>query len=392
MMVNPRERMVDMSSAIPTGNQWQKLIKFKGAVPELDRCTILVRTYHLKPGTDIAERQMILDQMLQVCIAYLKHYGLTEPLAPVFFQLGISAQKEKKRIEKASKGWDSVRRVFKPSKSQHGTAKTLTHHHSSNAESTSLGNYWLEALDPRHRSWGHQFGEIFNEWMHSDTTLNFWDWLEKTGKADVEGVQYLAPDERWKYWIIFDSLDKSLYRYNPKIGARGNKKNIPISKFSTRGMSTAHSGEHFAIWVCSPRGIFYSDSHIVNKFHHSSFLSGGRVLAAGEWVVSRGIILLITHKTGHYAASPFNLYNALKQLKSRTDLQKTVVQIKDYGRKRTKYVKAVEFLSKGGSASQCRQVGAQDTDGYGQYIKDGDVPVDMAKAAVSLAARDLLWQ
>ncbi|HKJ98746.1 MAG TPA: hypothetical protein VJ959_07485, partial [Desulfotignum sp.] len=85
-----------MSSAIPTANQWQKLIKSRGAVPELDRCTVLVRTYHLKPGTDTAERQMILDQMIQLCAACLKNHGLTGSLGPVFFQLGTSAQKEKK--------------------------------------------------------------------------------------------------------------------------------------------------------------------------------------------------------------------------------------------------------------------------------------------------------
>jgi hypothetical protein len=390
MVANPCKRMVEMSSAIPTANQWQKSIKSRGAVPELDRCTVLVRTYHLKPGTDTAERQMILDQMIQLCAACLKNHGLAGPLGPVFFQLGTSAQKEKKRIQKASKGWGSVRRVFKPSKSPHGPAIPLTHRHHSEAEPTSLGNYWLEALDPRHRSWGHQFLDIFNQWMHSDTTESFWDWLEKTGKADVEGVQYLAPDERWKYWIIFDSLDKCLYRHDPKKGARGNKKNIPLSKFTTRGMSTAHSGRNFAIWVCSPTGVFYSDSHIVSKFHHSSFLGGGRVLAAGEWVVSRGIILLITHKTGHYGASPFNLYNALRLLNDRTDLQKTVVQITDYSRKLTQYIKAVDFLAKGGNASQCHQLGAEKSIPYGGYVKPEDLPVDMAAAAQKLADRDAL--
>jgi hypothetical protein len=38
----------------------------------------------------------------------------------------------------------------------------------------------------------------------------------------------------------------------------------------------------------------------VNKFHHSSFFSGGEVTFAGEWEVSEGKVLKICNKSGHY--------------------------------------------------------------------------------------------
>ncbi len=122
-------------------------------------------------------------------------------------------------------------------------------------------------------------------------------------------------------------------------------------------MSTAFSGSGFAIWVCSPGGIFYSASHEVSRFHHSSFLAGGRVLAAGEWVVHDGTIQLITHKTGHYLASPQNLLRALWLLQPRTDLSRTVVAQTNYATGQTRYVKAVDFIRTGGDAERCEAIG-----------------------------------
>ncbi len=36
------------------------------------------------------------------------------------------------------------------------------------------------------------------------------------------------------------------------------------------------------------------------RFHHSSFLAGAPVKAAGEWLVVDGQVMAITDKTGHY--------------------------------------------------------------------------------------------
>ena len=367
-----------MPSAVPTKAQWKSMVKGKDPSAEIDRCTVLVSTYHLKSAADVSERTMILDQMLELSGGYLRDHGVASPESAVIGQLGLCAEKEKRLIQTATRGWSAARKVFGASKGALGPTRTVQHRYAGGPNPMSVRNYWLEAVDPRHRSWGHMDASVFDDWLNSDTEISFWDWLERHHRSDVEGVQYLAPDDRWKYWIVFGN-DRLLYRHDPGLGPRG-KGGIPLARFSTRGMWTAFSRDHFAIWVCSPNGIFYSNSHRVSKFHHSSFLAGGRVLAAGEWVVSQGLILLITHKTGHYMASAQNLLNAVRLLDARTDLRDTVVAQTDYATGTTRYVKARDFLAAGGNASRCHR------------IKDrhGDL-VDIAASARARAARGEVW-
>ena len=64
----------------------------------------------------------------------------------------------------------------------------------------------------------------------------------------------------------------------------------------------------WAIFVCSPGGKIYSNSHIVGYEHHSSFLDGGSVRAAGEISVDRGCLQVITAKSGHYRPDPATMH------------------------------------------------------------------------------------
>lgn len=59
------------------------------------------------------------------------------------------------------------------------------------------------------------------------------------------------------------------------------------------------------IWVCTnEKGrigpTFYSHVGIPHKFHHSSFTSGGALIAAGEWIVEAGSLKRISANSGHY--------------------------------------------------------------------------------------------
>ena len=56
--------------------------------------------------------------------------------------------------------------------------------------------------------------------------------------------------------------------------------------------------------------------------------------------MSEGTILLITHKTGHHAATPMDLFRAVTLLNSRIDLQKTVVAAMDFSKNELRYIKA----------------------------------------------------
>ena len=91
----------------------------------------------------------------------------------------------------------------------------------------------------------------------------------------------------------------------------GQVKDASGNAYHTGTKETHFSGEGWAIYVVGMDNTFYSASHVVNKFHHSSFLAGGPVQGAGEIAVDQGRIVAITNKTGHYKAGPAELTRTL---------------------------------------------------------------------------------
>ncbi|MEV6217610.1 hypothetical protein [Nocardia sp. NPDC051833] len=72
--------------------------------------------------------------------------------------------------------------------------------------------------------------------------------------------------------------------------------------FDTTEASTLWSpGGGRAIFVMDADGVVYSSPrHLLGRFHHSSFLAGGPVAAAGELVARRGRIILVSDHSTHY--------------------------------------------------------------------------------------------
>ncbi|HUI44309.1 MAG TPA: hypothetical protein VL523_20275, partial [Terriglobia bacterium] len=71
--------------------------------------------------------------------------------------------------------------------------------------------------------------------------------------------------------------------------------------YTTDGLSTVFSGDGWGIFVVDFQNNLYIHKHIEGDFHHSSFLSGDAVTAAGEITVNeQGWISVITAKSGHY--------------------------------------------------------------------------------------------
>lgn len=343
-------------SHVQTVATWRASTKGKAALDAAARVEVVLRVYHAKAGTEIEERRMLLQELAELARAHLKDNAMGTPYYGLFLDLGMQADKQLASMDKATKAWGAARKIFGASGSPHGKSNALQHYKAGEATPTSQQNYWLEGLDPKHRSWGHMDPKFFADWVaDTSTTKGFFDWLEDKNLAqNLPQVQYLAPDERWKYMCVFGD-DKIMYRHQAHLGAPGAGK-VPLERFTTWGLETAHSGRNYAIWVCSPGGIFYSNVHKVSEFHHSTFLAGGRVLAAGEWVVTAGKLLLISHKTGHHAASPENLYRALKLLETRLDISRTVVHVRDFAAKADKFVTATEFIAKNGNPSSCAPI------------------------------------
>ena len=85
--------------------------------------------------------------------------------------------------------------------------------------------------------------------------------------------------------------------------------------YDTSKMYSKFMGDGFGIFVMSADGRFYSTSHKIGLFHHSSFLAGGAVAGAGEMKVEGGTLKYITNKSGHYWPGDRELVQTLMALK-----------------------------------------------------------------------------
>jgi hypothetical protein len=308
--------------------------------------------YEALPESNVSERETSLKKIVESCRELRKSLRTAPENSPILsIQADVEvtllhALKELRIIAgdsvRTSKDrWKTVRHVLGPSRSNAGPTKTLT----ADSEAkyiTSEDNYWLEAADPLHRSWGHESTEIFDSYLNSGTRLSFWDWLELQDEYSLPKhfVSYLDPKERWRYWVVFK--EGRMWKFDER---------RDLVTFDTGSHSTLFSGQGFAIWVMSPGGAFYTGTHVQSSFHHSSFLGGKRVAAAGEWAVNKvGIPVFINHKTGHYHATPAQLFNALVKLKNemKVDMSRTVVCLKDFAKNEYKFARGKDFLQSGG--------------------------------------------
>lgn len=63
--------------------------------------------------------------------------------------------------------------------------------------------------------------------------------------------------------------------------------------------------------------LYVAPTQVVGKFHHSSFVAGGKVATAGEIVVDRGRILVVTTESGHYRPSEYSLRTFYSEMQER---------------------------------------------------------------------------
>jgi hypothetical protein len=120
-------------------------------------------------------------------------------------------------------------------------------------------------------------------------------------KAFVKGVAYLDQISKPDYKVSFEH-GVAFYRGKP---------------LDTNPMSTVFSGSGFAIWVIDEAGDMYAGNHVFGQMHHSSFLSGGLVAAAGELRAVNGRLQFLSGKSGHYQPSLAQLQWAIRVLQFR---------------------------------------------------------------------------
>lgn len=115
------------------------------------------------------------------------------------------------------------------------------------------------------------------------------------------GVTFLKDYERLHH-RVWKTTDGMLgWKYDP---FRGDGELLD----TTQGQ-TAFGTQGF-IWTLNEDKEFYTTPQQVGRLHHSTLTAGAPVLAAGEWVVKMGKLLMISGQTGHYKTPMRALYTA----------------------------------------------------------------------------------
>ncbi|KAG0256237.1 hypothetical protein BG011_004658 [Mortierella polycephala] len=195
-----------------------------------------------------------------------------------------------------------------------------------------LTEHWLEMSDKEHR-----YGSNLK-----NTEQNFFFWLDKgegkdvdleersRAKLDEQRVQYLQEHERAHFAV--HAIDGLLYyrvsgepvHTLPASHKTGD--DIDISQVlvdaddqddeETRLEKKRIRNKNKYIYVTDPNGTLYIGLKKKGRFHHSSFLGGGTVCAAGAIVVNHGKLIKINPNSGHYRPGQRHFDRLLESLKS----------------------------------------------------------------------------
>ncbi|KAG0303487.1 hypothetical protein BGZ98_006594 [Dissophora globulifera] len=203
-----------------------------------------------------------------------------------------------------------------------------------------LTEHWLEMSDKKHR-YGSNLKPYHEYWLKQDTSQNFFYWLDKgEGKdLDLEGrsrvrldeqrVHYLQEHERQQYAVqVVDGLlfykvsGKPVHTLPTTVGADDD---VDVSQVlpdaheqddeATRLEKKRIRNKSKFIYVTDPQGTLYVAQKVKGQFHHSSFLGGGTVCAAGGIIVNHGKLIKINPKSGHYRPGQRHFDRLLTNLK-----------------------------------------------------------------------------
>jgi len=193
---------------------------------------------------------------------------------------------------------------------------------------TAAGTIWSEARAGTRRDEYNARGQDLISWLDNipewQRVVLIKEKLLAFGKRDAEN---LRPSMVKAFIGGVKYLDKA-GRKRYRVEVHGGRLWRGSEAFDTIKLETAFSGLGFAIWVLSKTDKFYAGSHRVGQFHHSSFLSGGKVMCGGEMVVQGGKLRLLTGKSGHYKPKLKHLVYAVQTLRKQSiDLSTFRVQI-----------------------------------------------------------------
>jgi len=142
-------------------------------------------------------------------------------------------------------------------------------------------------------------------------------------QAEYEGEQYgINVPHNLKTFVqyVSDEVDREAYRVHVSEGR--------LLDFEGKQIGDKDYEQRY-IFVMDPAGNIYASKLIVGVFHHSSFLAGAPVAAAGELRFKNGKLIAIINKSGHYKPSPDQLNQFVDRLKLQ-NVDISSVEVKDW--------------------------------------------------------------
>jgi hypothetical protein len=183
-----------------------------------------------------------------------------------------------------------------------------------------------------------------------------WGWSDEDIKKYYDFDANRGKQTKVDYITSEKDLKKFVVQAGPSLTYGADAKS-----FDTTNMVSKASGPGFAIFVMDGQGNIYAGQHRVGLFHHSSFLAGRAVAAAGEMQVIDGALKMITAKSGHYMPTPENTLQPIKQLAAMNvpmkDVDVKLWMSSGGGRPDTAIVDAEDFLKNGTNATVKAKVG-----------------------------------
>jgi hypothetical protein len=150
------------------------------------------------------------------------------------------------------------------------------------------------------------------QWDHLKWTLDHWPGAHGVGVKFFTGIQAL-PYRVWK------TTDGRLGWNFDVLTGEGD--------LLDTGQTTTVFGSGY-IWTLNEDNHFYTAPQQVGRMHHSSLTAGQGILAAGEWVVSQGMLKLITAQTGHYKVPMASLVTAIQRIYTRLGVSADTYRVK----------------------------------------------------------------
>ncbi|XP_050123758.1 IQ domain-containing protein IQM5-like, partial [Malus sylvestris] len=149
-------------------------------------------------------------------------------------------------------------------------------------------------IDPRHR-YGHNLHYYYVHWLHTcSSTQPFFYWLDVGDGKDVDLKQCPRDLLRRECIVYLGSKEREAFEVIVENGKLVHKQT---------GMLVSTDEGSKWIFVVSPSRSIYVGKKKEGIFNHSSFLSGGAVIAAGRLVAHNGVLEAIWPYNGHYHPS-----------------------------------------------------------------------------------------